>query len=110
MALIVQKYGGTSVGNPERILNVAKRVIATQEAGHDVVVVVRAHHVHNRVCLADVGEKLVAETLARVRARDEPLARPSVAMLTRWTRTSSEIPIRRAERSMARPTEACSTR
>lgn len=42
MSLIVQKYGGTSVGNPERILNVAKRVIATQEAGHDVVVVVSA--------------------------------------------------------------------
>ena len=42
MSLIVQKYGGTSVGNPERILNVAKRVIATQEAGNQVVVVVSA--------------------------------------------------------------------
>jgi aspartate kinase len=42
MALIVQKYGGTSVGNPERILNVARRVIETQEAGHNVVVVVSA--------------------------------------------------------------------
>src|SRR6201986_2898469 len=42
MSLIVQKYGGTPVGNPERILNVAKRVIAKQEAGHDVVVVVSA--------------------------------------------------------------------
>src|ERR1700761_3016201 len=42
MSLIVQKYGGTSVGNPERILNVARRVIASQEAGHDVVVVVSA--------------------------------------------------------------------
>ncbi len=42
MSLIVQKYGGTSVGNPERILNVARRVIATQEAGHQVVVVVSA--------------------------------------------------------------------
>jgi len=42
MSLIVQKYGGTSVGNPERILNVARRVIATQEAGHKVVVVVSA--------------------------------------------------------------------
>jgi aspartate kinase len=42
MSLIVQKYGGTSVGNPERILNVARRVIATHEAGHDVVVVVSA--------------------------------------------------------------------
>jgi aspartate kinase len=42
MALIVQKYGGTSVGNPERILNVARRIIATQEAGDKVVVVVSA--------------------------------------------------------------------
>ena len=42
MSLIVQKYGGTSVGNPERILNVARRVVATQEAGHRVVVVVSA--------------------------------------------------------------------
>ncbi len=42
MALIVQKYGGTSVGNPERILNVARRVIATQAQGHQVVVVVSA--------------------------------------------------------------------
>jgi aspartate kinase len=42
MSLIVQKYGGTSVGNPERIMNVARRVIATQDAGHRVVVVVSA--------------------------------------------------------------------
>jgi aspartate kinase len=42
MALIVQKYGGTSVGNPERILNVARRVIETHAAGHSVVVVVSA--------------------------------------------------------------------
>ena len=42
MALIVQKYGGTSVGNPERILNVARRAIAAQEAGNQLVVVVSA--------------------------------------------------------------------
>ncbi|MDB6154536.1 MAG: aspartate kinase [Chthoniobacteraceae bacterium] len=42
MALIVQKYGGTSVGTPERILNVARRVIATRDAGNQVVVVVSA--------------------------------------------------------------------
>jgi aspartate kinase len=42
MALIVQKYGGTSVGNPERIRNVAKRVLATQQAGNRVVAVVSA--------------------------------------------------------------------
>lgn len=42
VVLIVQKYGGTSVGNPERIKNVAKRVVRTREEGHDVVVVVSA--------------------------------------------------------------------
>ena len=42
MALIVQKYGGTSVGKPERIQNVARRVLATQQAGNSVVVVVSA--------------------------------------------------------------------
>ncbi len=42
MALIVQKYGGTSVGSPERIKNVAKRVKKFKEQGHQVVVVVSA--------------------------------------------------------------------
>jgi aspartate kinase len=42
MALIVQKYGGTSVADPERIKAVAKRVIQTREAGDDVVVVLSA--------------------------------------------------------------------
>ena len=42
MALIVQKYGGTSVGNPERIKNVARKVAKFQAAGHQVVVVVSA--------------------------------------------------------------------
>lgn len=42
MALIVQKYGGTSVGNPERIKNVAHRVLETREDGNSVVVVVSA--------------------------------------------------------------------
>ena len=42
MALIVQKYGGTSVGMVERIRNVAMRVAATREQGNDVVVVVSA--------------------------------------------------------------------
>ncbi len=42
MALIVQKYGGTSVGSVERIKNVAKRVTKARAEGHDVVVVVSA--------------------------------------------------------------------
>lgn len=42
MALIVQKYGGTSVANPERIRNVARRVARYKAMGHQVVVVVSA--------------------------------------------------------------------
>ncbi|MGD9390795.1 MAG: aspartate kinase, partial [Thioalkalispiraceae bacterium] len=42
MALIVQKYGGTSVGSVEKIQNVADKLIAAREQGHDVVVVVSA--------------------------------------------------------------------
>jgi aspartate kinase len=40
--LVVHKYGGTSVGNTERIRNVAERVIRYKNEGHDVVVVVSA--------------------------------------------------------------------
>jgi len=39
MALIVHKYGGTSMGSPERIRNVAKRVAKWHRAGHQMVVV-----------------------------------------------------------------------
>src|SRR5205807_2494646 len=42
MRLIVQKYGGTSVGTPERICNVAKRLIETQRQGCHVVAVISA--------------------------------------------------------------------
>ena len=52
MALIVQKYGGTSVAGAERIRNVARRVVDTQKRGNDVVVVVSA--------MAGVTDQLVA--------------------------------------------------
>ena len=42
MALIVQKYGGTSVGSIERIQEVAKKVIQFRQQGHDIIVVVSA--------------------------------------------------------------------
>ncbi|MBM7605702.1 aspartate kinase [Metabacillus crassostreae] len=42
MGIIVQKFGGTSVGSVERILNVANRIIQEKENGNDVVVVVSA--------------------------------------------------------------------
>ncbi|MCL2644828.1 MAG: aspartate kinase [Betaproteobacteria bacterium] len=42
MALIVQKYGGTSVGSPDRIKNVARKVAKFHAQGHQIVVVVSA--------------------------------------------------------------------
>ena len=42
MSLIVQKYGGTSVANAERVMEVAKRVIRYKKEGNDVIVVVSA--------------------------------------------------------------------
>ncbi|HZZ57144.1 MAG TPA: aspartate kinase [Opitutaceae bacterium] len=42
MARIVQKYGGTSVGDVDRIRNVAQRIKATRDAGNELVVVVSA--------------------------------------------------------------------
>src|SRR3954447_13093207 len=52
MRLVVQKYGGTSVGNPDRIKNVARRLIETQTAGNRVVAVISA--------MAGVTDNLVA--------------------------------------------------
>jgi aspartate kinase len=52
MALVVTKFGGTSVGTSERILNVARRLIARQEAGDRVVAVVSA--------MGDVTDELLA--------------------------------------------------
>ncbi len=52
MALIVQKYGGSSVGTVDRIRNVARRLIETQKAGNRVVAVVSA--------MSGVTDKLIA--------------------------------------------------
>jgi aspartate kinase len=66
MALLVQKYGGTSVGSPERIIAVAEKVMATREQGHSVVVVVSAMsgETNRLLALADeVSDKLVPREL-----------------------------------------------
>ena len=60
--LIVQKYGGTSVGNVERIKNVARRCLATQSQGHKVVVV---------VCAMSGETNRLLELASRSRAPDE---------------------------------------
>ncbi len=55
MSLLVQKYGGTSVGDADRIRAVADHVARTRRAGNDVVVVVSAKgkNNHDLVRLAD---------------------------------------------------------
>jgi len=52
LAVIVQKYGGSSVGTPERIRAVAERIVAAKEAGNSMVAVVSA--------MGDVTDELVA--------------------------------------------------
>ena len=64
MALIVQKYGGTSVADIDKIANVAKKVIRTKQEGNDVVVVLSA--------MAGETDRLIQ--LAQ-KAADEPNAR-----------------------------------
>lgn len=64
MALIIQKYGGTSVGTTERIEAVAEKVIACKQQGHDIVVVVSAMSGEtNR--LIDLAKLISAEPPAR---------------------------------------------
>lgn len=64
MGLIVQKFGGTSVGSTEKIRNAAERVIAEREAGHDVVVVVSAMGKSTDV-LVDLAKELTDDPSKR---------------------------------------------
>ncbi len=63
MALIVQKFGGTSVGSPERIEQVAQKVAKFREAGDDIVVVVSAMSGETNRLLALAKEVSVKPTL-----------------------------------------------
>ncbi|WP_083956386.1 aspartate kinase [Tersicoccus phoenicis] len=64
MSLIVQKYGGSSVADAEGVKRVARRVVDTQRAGHDVVVVVSAMG-DTTDELLDLAEQLTAAPPAR---------------------------------------------
>jgi aspartate kinase len=65
MRLIVQKYGGTSVGSPERIRNVARNILQTQEQGCRVVAVISA-----MAGVTDNLIKLAGETSPRPEERE----------------------------------------
>jgi aspartate kinase len=90
MSLIVQKYGGTSVGSPERIAKVAERVKRARDEGHQVVVVVSA---------------MSGETDRLVRLAKEISERPAPRELDVLLATGEQVTI--ALTSMALDTRAC---
>jgi aspartate kinase len=64
MALVVQKFGGTSVADPQKILAAAKKAIARQQGGHQVVVVVSAMG-HQTDVLVDLAKQISDRPSAR---------------------------------------------
>lgn len=79
MSLIVQKYGGTSVGTPERILNVARRILETKEAGNQVIAVVSA--------MSGVTNRLI-ELADEVTGESEPTEREMDVLLSTGEQTT----------------------
>lgn len=98
MALIVQKFGGSSVANAERVFNVASRIVETYDNGNDVVVVVsaqgdttddlidKAKEINDRASrremdtLLSAGEQISMSLLAMA---IQKLGRPAIS-LTGW--------------------------
>ncbi|TSE00627.1 aspartate kinase [Skermania sp. ID1734] len=80
MALVVQKYGGSSVASAERIRRVAERIVETKKQGHDVVVVVSA--------MGDTTDELL--DLAR-QVCPAPPAREMDMLLTSGERISNAL-------------------
>ena len=80
MALIVQKYGGSSLESADRIRAVAERIVATKKQGHDVVVVCSA--------MGDTTDELL-DLAARV--NPTPPAREMDMLLTAGERISNSL-------------------
>ncbi|WP_188830173.1 aspartate kinase [Nocardia camponoti] len=80
MALVVQKYGGSSVATAERIRRVAERIVETKKQGHDVVVVCSA--------MGDTTDELL--DLAE-QVTDAPPAREMDMLLTSGERISNAL-------------------
>ena len=70
MALIVQKFGGSSVANAERVMNVARIVTDTYKQGNDVVVVVSAQGDTTDDLIENARKKLAAKNADMVVAND----------------------------------------
>lgn len=81
MALVVQKFGGSSVADPESIRRVAKRIVDTRRAGNDVAVVVSA--------MGDTTDELI--DLAAAVTDREPSAREMDVLLTAGERISMAL-------------------
>ena len=81
MALIVQKYGGTSVADISKITNVAERVIKTAEKGNDIVVVVSA--------MAGETDKLIR--LANEASGGSPTVREYDALISSGEQVTSSL-------------------
>ena len=79
MSIVVQKYGGTSVGTTERIMNVARRILDTQKEGNQVVAVVSA--------MAGVTNNLI-KLASEVSGRDEPTEREMDVLLSTGEQTT----------------------
>jgi aspartate kinase len=82
MRLIVQKYGGTSVGTPERICKVARRLIETQRQGCQVVAVISA--------MAGVTDNLL-KLAQQVSPQREPTARELDILLATGEQAASAL-------------------
>ena len=80
MALIVQKYGGSSVADPESIKRVARRIIETKNAGNDVAVVVSA--------MGDTTDDLIDQALS---IDSNPPAREMDMLMTAGERISMSL-------------------
>jgi aspartate kinase len=80
VSLIVQKYGGTSVGDPERIRNCARRIMESQADGHQVIAVVSA--------MAGVTNKLIELAAAVTGEGRDPTDREMDVLLATGEQTT----------------------
>ena len=94
MGVIVQKYGGTSVANLDRIQNVARRAVRTHQQGHDVVVIVSA--------MAGVTDGLIG--LAK-KVNENPDKRELDALLATGEQTTAAL-LAMMLRSMGHPAQS----